>query len=218
MTEITVEPTAQPTEPVVEPTAEAGNEPTPKTFTQEDLDKIVKERLDRERKKYADYNDLKAAKQKLDELEKAKLSDEEKAKAKLKELEEKIAEKEKELEERSLRDLKRSMIEQAIADGKMELPKGKTIESLVKRCLGTTEDEIAADVDDLIGFFPKSEPPKNRGLGTQVAQVVANEKSVRDQLNEVNAKLLDKNTSHGERSKLIDLSIRLNRRLQKGEA
>ena len=139
-----------------------------KTFTQEELDQKIKERLDRERKKYANYSDLVAKAKRLEEIEAAKLNDEEKAAKRLKELEDKIAEKERELEERALRDLKRSKIEQAIADGKMEMPKGKTIDSLVKRCLGTNEDEIASDVEELIGFFPKAEPPKGQGIGTQV--------------------------------------------------
>ena len=139
-----------------------------KTFTQEELDQKIKDRLDRERKKYANYSDLEAKAKKLEEIEAAKLNDEEKAAKRLKELEDKIAEKERELEERALRDLKRSKIEQAIADGKMEMPKGKTIDSLVKRCLGTNEDEITSDVEELIGFFPKAEPPKGQGIGTQV--------------------------------------------------
>lgn len=154
---------------------QVGNESTateqaktePKTFTEDDLNRIVKDRLDRERKKFADYNDLKAAKAKLDELEKAKLSDEEKAQAKLKELEAKIAEKEAALAEKALRDIKRSKIEQAIADGKMKLPKGKTIESLVKRMVGTTEEEIDLDLIELLGFFPPDEPSKAIGGGSQ---------------------------------------------------
>ena len=154
---------------------QVGNESTateqaktePKTFTEDDLNRIVKDRLDRERKKFADYNDLKAAKAKLDEMEKAKLSDEEKAQAKLKELEAKIAEKEAALAEKALRDIKRSKIEQAIADGKMKLPKGKTIESLVKRMVGTTEEEIDLDLIELLGFFPPDEPSKAIGGGSQ---------------------------------------------------
>lgn len=150
-----------------EETASIKQDGTLKTFTEEDLNRIVKDRLDRERKKYSDYNDLKAAKAKLDELEKAKLSDEEKAQAKLKELEAKIAEKEAALAEKALRDVKRSKIEQAIADGRMKLPKGKTIESLVKRMVGTTEEEIDVDLIELMGFFPPDEPSKAIGGGSQ---------------------------------------------------
>lgn len=153
-----------------------------KTFTEDDLNRIVKERLDRERKKYADYADLKAAKTRLDELEKAKLSDEEKAAKRVKELEEKAAELDRVIQEKELRDLKRSKIEQAIADGKMEMPKGKTIDSLVKRCFGTSEDEIDSDVEELIGFFPKAAPPKGQGMGTQTSEKPAAAKTIDEEI------------------------------------
>lgn len=52
-----------------------------KTFTQDELDKVVQEHLERERKKYADYDDLRKSKEKLDELEKSQLSEQEKLKA-----------------------------------------------------------------------------------------------------------------------------------------
>lgn len=156
-----------------------------KTFTQEELDQKIKERLDRERKKYANYSDLVAKAKRLEEIEAAKLNDEEKAAKRLKELEDKIAEKERELEERALRDLKRSKIEQAIADGKMEMPKGKTIDSLVKRCLGTSEEEIDSDVEELIGFFPKAEPRKNQGTGTQVDTGPKPSKTLDDEIAEL---------------------------------
>ena len=156
-----------------------------KTFTQEELDQKIKERLDRERKKYANYSELEAKAKRLEEIEAAKLNDEEKAAKRLKELEDKIAEKERELEERALRDLKRSKIEQAIADGKMEMPKGKTIDSLVKRCLGTSEEEIDSDVEELISFFPKAEPRKNQGTGTQVDTGPKPSKTLDDEIAEL---------------------------------
>lgn len=45
-----------------------GNEPG-KTFTQEQLDAIVQDRLARERAKYTDYDDLKAKAEKFDRIE-----------------------------------------------------------------------------------------------------------------------------------------------------
>jgi hypothetical protein len=158
-----------------------------KTFTEDDLNRIVKERLDRERKKYSDYNDLKAAKAKLDALEVAKLDDEGKATKRLKDLEDKIAEKEKALALKSLHDLKRSKIEQAIADGKLELPKGRTIDSLVKRMIGETEEDLDTDIEDLAGLFPKS-----KGLSgpSQVQQQPDNKpKDLDEQIAETTAKL-----------------------------
>lgn len=62
-----------------------------RTFTQDELEKIIGERLTREREKltgkFADYDDLKAAKKKLDEYEAAQLSEQEKLTKRLKELE-----------------------------------------------------------------------------------------------------------------------------------
>ena len=42
----------------------------PKTFTQDDLDKQINDRLARERKKFADYDDAKAKAKKWDESQK----------------------------------------------------------------------------------------------------------------------------------------------------
>jgi hypothetical protein len=48
------------------------------TFTQADMDRVVKERLERERKKFADYGDLKKAAAKLKEIEDAQKSESDK--------------------------------------------------------------------------------------------------------------------------------------------
>lgn len=53
-----------------------------KTFTQADLDRVVAERLARERSKFADYKDLKDKASKFDELQTAQQSETEKAVAK----------------------------------------------------------------------------------------------------------------------------------------
>lgn len=54
-------------------------EATEKTFTQADVDKIVTERLTRERVKYSDYEDLKNKAAKLDEIEEANKTELQKA-------------------------------------------------------------------------------------------------------------------------------------------
>ncbi len=66
------------------PTATPTSEPAQqdKTFTQSDLDRIVEDRLSRERKKYDGFDDLKAKAQRLDELEAANQSEIEKAQTK----------------------------------------------------------------------------------------------------------------------------------------
>ena len=72
------------------PELEVGQQNTTgeKTFTQEDLDRFFKDRLKRERDKYADYADLKAAAAKLTEIEEANKTELEKATEKLAALQE----------------------------------------------------------------------------------------------------------------------------------
>jgi hypothetical protein len=53
-------------------------DPAPKTFTQEQIDALLEERLQRERKKYAGFEDYKTKAAKLDELEASQKSDLEK--------------------------------------------------------------------------------------------------------------------------------------------
>lgn len=62
------EPEPEPTEPPAEPNADT--EPQ-KTFTQEELDKIVADRIARERKKYDKFSDYDELKKKAEEYEKA---------------------------------------------------------------------------------------------------------------------------------------------------
>lgn len=73
--------------PTPEPTTPAATPASEKTFTQADLDKIVKERLQREREKHADYDQLKAAADKLKAIEDAQLSETERTQKKLAEAE-----------------------------------------------------------------------------------------------------------------------------------
>lgn len=106
--------------PTPDPTPEP--DPTPdQTFTQADVDRIVKERVQREKAKYADYDDLKA-----------------KAGEKVT-LEERVAEIErtaKASEERALR--------AEVANAKGLTP------SQAKRLIGATREELEADADELL--------------------------------------------------------------------
>jgi hypothetical protein len=63
-----------------------------KTFTQADLDRIVQDRLNRDRAKFADYDDLKAKATKLDELEQANKTELEKVLARAEAAEKRAAE------------------------------------------------------------------------------------------------------------------------------
>lgn len=69
------------------------------TFTQADIDRIVKDRLERERAKFTDYDALKAAKAELDTLKAAQMSEDEKRQVRLKELEDIAASAQRERDE-----------------------------------------------------------------------------------------------------------------------
>lgn len=63
-----------------ETTSEATEAPSFKPIeSQEELDQVISKRLARERKKFSDYEDLKAKAEKLNEIEQANLTDTEKA-------------------------------------------------------------------------------------------------------------------------------------------
>lgn len=71
-------------EPQAEPPAQ---EPEPTTLTQEQVDRIVEQRLARERQKFADYDDLKQKAARLDELEAERKSELERAQERIAALE-----------------------------------------------------------------------------------------------------------------------------------
>lgn len=66
-------------------------QPAEHMFTQADLDRIVAERVRREREKYKDYDDLKSKAAKLAEIEQAQMTEAERALARLSEIEAQLA-------------------------------------------------------------------------------------------------------------------------------
>ena len=64
---------------------------TPKTFTQADVDRLISERLTRERGKFADYDDLKAKATELKKLQDAQLTEQQRLDARRSELEQKLS-------------------------------------------------------------------------------------------------------------------------------
>ncbi|MET0887353.1 MAG: DUF4355 domain-containing protein [Mycetocola sp.] len=70
---------------------ESGTTPTAEEFkaitTQEDLNKVIADRVQRERAKYADYKDVKAKATKLDEIEQANQTEAEKTAKRIADLE-----------------------------------------------------------------------------------------------------------------------------------
>jgi hypothetical protein len=207
MTDDIVETTPAQKEETVQTPAPKEETKTEELFPKAEVTKMMKAQAAEFTKK---LKALEEKASKLDEIEKAKLSDEEKAKAKLADLEAKIAEKEKALQDKALKDLYREKIEQAIADGRMKLPKGKTIASLVARSKAIEEGEIDADVEDLIGFFPPDEPTKAIGGGSQ--QPPAKSPDIKDQIAALTVQAADAKLSAQERhriqSEIVSLKLK----------
>lgn len=143
---------AQPTTPEGAPQSTGGAEPKPdtpaegKTFTQAELDAIVQDRIQRERKKYDGFDDLKAKAAKLDELEDAQRSDLERLETRATEAEGKL-----------------TPLQQENARLKVAVQKGLVGDRafLVDRLKGETEEELSADADELLKQFPATDttPP-----------------------------------------------------------
>jgi hypothetical protein len=116
-----------------------------KTFTQADLDRIVADRLGRERGKYGDYEQLKSAAAELEKIKEAQASEAERtAKQAAKDAEAKVR---GELEPQMTR------LEVALALG---LPEelGKRVLSAAKRLVGGTREELEADAKEFFAGSP----------------------------------------------------------------
>lgn len=124
-----------------------GGKPEEKTFTQEDLEHELGERLKRERAKYADYDELKAKAAKFDDLEASSKSD-------LDKLTEQIE------------GLKKSQADsdQKALRAEVAMAKGLTAPQ-AKRLAGTTREELEADADEILEAFPA--PPSTEEGGTR---------------------------------------------------
>jgi len=114
---------------------------TEETFTapasQEELDRIIQARLDRERKKFADYDDLKTRAAKLAEIESANQTEAEKVQARLDAAEKRASE----LESKALR-------------AEVAAAKGVPVALLT----GSTQEELEAAADALIAFRGEQKP------------------------------------------------------------
>ena len=102
-----------------------------KTFTQEELEKIIADRLERERRKYKDYDELKKIADEYKKMKEAQMSEEEKLQSRLAELEAAVMEKELEAQE--------AIIEKTKMKVAMEM--GLPVDAL-DFISGSTEDEI----------------------------------------------------------------------------
>ncbi|AOT22998.1 scaffolding protein [Mycobacterium phage Kahlid] len=127
--------------------ADKGSESTFKAITsQDEFDKAVARRVARERKKYEGFEDFKAKAEQLEKLEAEKGSDIEKLTRRAEKAESELAKLTEKLTKAERNELVRD-----IAD-EMGLPK-----KLAKRVQGDTEEDIRADIEDLLEGLPKSE-------------------------------------------------------------
>lgn len=127
----------------VENTAEAGNN-TEKTLTQAEVDRVVQERIAREREKFADYEDLKARAEKLAEIEASQKSETEREREHREQLERDLAEARKALESERTNSLRA----QVAAEKNVPLA----------NLTGTTREELEASADALLAWRGTQEP------------------------------------------------------------
>ena len=127
-----------------------------KVFTQEELERILSERLKREREKYKDYEELKKAAEELKKIKEAQMSEQEKLQMRLAEIEREKLERERELAE-----LKTALVKQKVlTELGLPLP-------LTDRIFGTTEEEIRQDAEELKKLL--NIQPNKIGSGTNPA-------------------------------------------------
>lgn len=112
------------------------NKPDDKNFTQADVDRIVADRLAREKGKHSDYDELKAKAGKLDELEAANKSDLDKANARADAAEKKAA------------DAEAKVLRFEVAADKGVKPRWLS---------GTTREELEAAADEYLTDHPPAQ-------------------------------------------------------------
>lgn len=129
-------------------------EVTERTFTQSELDAIVKERLRREREKHADYDQLKAKAAKFDEAEEAAKSDLQKATERAEQLQ-------KELDGLKAEGERRQLVAQVAKESGVDA-------EILMTMSGATEDDVRANAKLLKAKFEavpgyRSDPHDNGG-------------------------------------------------------
>ena len=135
-----------------------------KTFTQADLDRIVQERVNRERAKYEGVEELKAKAQKFDEQEEANKTELQKAQERATELEAKLKKKE---HEESIREMKKKVAEE------MKVP--------ADLLTGETEEACKAQAQAIMTFAQSQGYPSVQDGGETNP---AHKKSARDSFKE----------------------------------
>lgn len=137
------------------PASTSEQKPAEKTFTQADVDKIVGERLARQKDQhFGDYDDLRAKAAELQQIKDAGKSEQQKLTDQIAELQRQVASKDAEIATANLTSLKATVA----AD------KGAPAASLT----GSTKEELEASADQLIAWRdaakPTRKPPAPTGL------------------------------------------------------
>lgn len=131
------------------PTPAAVAEPAPNiAFSQADVDRIVAERLTRERGKFADYDQLKTKASEFD-----KLADAQKTEA------QKAADAVTAADTRAQAAERRALLLEVAAE------KGITA-AQAKRLVGSTREELLADADEFLSSLPKAATGQSGGTNT----------------------------------------------------
>ena len=128
------------TEVKVDETSDDSGTSAGKTLTQAEVDRIVEQRLARERKRYADYDELKAKAKKVDELEAANLSELEKAQKKAEELETKLSQKDEMILEAQIRNA--ALAKGVDPEGALDALRGSRKELLDPSDMVATMDQL----------------------------------------------------------------------------
>jgi ribosome-binding protein aMBF1 (putative translation factor) len=153
--------------------------PETKTLTQAEIDAIVEDRLKRDRE--AREKELGMSTKEAKALIKARKEAEEAEKTALEKANEKAAELEKALNERNLRDLKRTLVDGMIASKQIKLPDGVSISDVLDMVNGADEDGIVKSVEKLTKFFPFN---ASMGSGSNPANGGQKEPSLDEQIKE----------------------------------
>ena len=157
--------------------ATTAQKPEVKTLTQDEIDKIVEDRLNRDRE--VREKELGMSMKEAKALIKARKEAEEAEKSALEKANEKAAALEKTLNERNLRDLKRTLVDGMIASKQIKLPDGVSISDVLDIVNGSDEDGIVKSVEKLPMFFPVN---ASMGSGSNPANGGQREATIDDQI------------------------------------
>lgn len=130
---------------------------TPKTFTQEELERELGQRLERERAKYKDYGDLKKKAEAHDQLVASQQTEQEKILARAEAAEKRAADLEKAEQDR----LERAELARKIEDWKTKIAAESKFEGVPASALrGSTEEELREHAAQLKALIPPPTDPR----------------------------------------------------------